>query len=247
MCGAATAQLPGGGVRRAARLGGQAGEGRPEQPALAHGDRGDLLGRHPQVGGLRVAVEVEREVVRESRLFWATLTGLSAEPSRTAHATAWELRDRRPHTVIDLDYRPQFWRDPVGGHPGRRRRHRGEHRGHRQPRGVPSRGRPPTTQRTPPGPCSTAGCSWPWSSRVPRACSPCRATGERVVVPPVPIEVANGLGHGDAFGGALCHGLLEGWSLERTLRFANSAGAIVASRLECSTAMPEEPRGARRS
>ena len=49
------------------------------------------------------------------------------------------------------------------------------------------------------------------------------ATGERVVVPPVPIEVANGLGAGDAFGGALCHGLLEGWVLERTLRFANSS------------------------
>ena len=55
--------------------------------------------------------EIAPVAVRESRLFWATLTGLSAEPSRTAHATAWELRDRRPHTVIDLDYRPQFWRD----------------------------------------------------------------------------------------------------------------------------------------
>ena len=57
---------------------------------------------------------------------------------------------------------------------------------------------------------------------------------------PVQITVANGLGAGDAFGGALCHGLLEGWDLERALRFANSAGAIVASRLECSTAMPDE-------
>jgi len=32
--------------------------------------------------------------------------------------------------------------------------------------------------------------------------------------------------------------LLEGWPLEKTLRYANAAGAIVASRLECSTAMP---------
>ena len=54
----------------------------------------------------------------------------------------------------------------------------------------------------------------------------------------VPVEVVNGLGAGDAFGGALCHGLLAGWPLERILRFANAAGAIVASRLECSTAMP---------
>jgi Sugar kinases, ribokinase family len=65
-----------------------------------------------------------------------------------------------------------------------------------------------------------------------------RTRAERVEVAPFPIEVVNGLGAGDAFGGALCHGLLAGWPLERVLRFANVAGAIVASRLECSTAMP---------
>ncbi|HJQ91471.1 MAG TPA: PfkB family carbohydrate kinase, partial [Acidimicrobiia bacterium] len=46
-------------------------------------------------------------------------------------------------------------------------------------------------------------------------------------------------GAGDAFGGALCHGILEAWPLQRVLEFANTAGAIVASRLECSTAMPD--------
>jgi len=55
------------------------------------------------------------------------------------------------------------------------------------------------------------------------------------------VKVLNGLGAGDGFGGALCHGLLSGWPLDRTLRFANVAGAIVASRLECSTAMPTTP------
>jgi len=52
------------------------------------------------------------------------------------------------------------------------------------------------------------------------------------------VEVGKGLGAGDGFGGALCHGLLQGWSLERVIRFANIAGAIVATRRECSTAMP---------
>jgi 5-dehydro-2-deoxygluconokinase len=60
----------------------------------------------------------------------------------------------------------------------------------------------------------------------------------RVEVAPTPVTVVNGLGAGDGFGGALCHGLLSGWPLERVVRFANAAGAIVASRLECSTAMP---------
>ena len=54
----------------------------------------------------------------------------------------------------------------------------------------------------------------------------------------MPVEVMNGLGAGDAFGGALCHGLLAGWDTERVMRFANAAGAIVASRLACSDAMP---------
>ena len=59
-----------------------------------------------------------------------------------------------------------------------------------------------------------------------------------VTVAPNEVDVVNGLGAGDAFGGSLCHGLLNGWPLEKTLRYANAAGAIVASRLECSTAMP---------
>jgi 5-dehydro-2-deoxygluconokinase len=67
-----------------------------------------------------------------------------------------------------------------------------------------------------------------------------RTADERVVVPPTPVEVVNGLGAGDAFGGSLCHGLLAGLPLEETLRNASAAGALVASRLECSTAMPTE-------
>ena len=65
-----------------------------------------------------------------------------------------------------------------------------------------------------------------------------KTADERVEVPTHPVQVVNGLGAGDAFGGALLHGLLEDWPLERTLRFANVAGAIVAVRRECSTAMP---------
>jgi 5-dehydro-2-deoxygluconokinase len=67
-----------------------------------------------------------------------------------------------------------------------------------------------------------------------------RRGDEWAEVPPVPVEVVNGLGAGDAFGGALCHGLLAGWPLERTMRFANAAGALVASRLACADAMPSE-------
>jgi 5-dehydro-2-deoxygluconokinase len=59
-----------------------------------------------------------------------------------------------------------------------------------------------------------------------------------VVSAPVPVETVNGLGAGDSFGGAFCHGLLSGWPLAQVLDFANAAGALVASRLSCADAMP---------
>ena len=65
------------------------------------------------------------------------------------------------------------------------------------------------TRSGPPTPCSTAGWTWPSSSRARRGCSP-RPRDERVEVAPFPVEVVNGLGAGDAFGGALVHGLLAG-------------------------------------
>jgi len=48
----------------------------------------------------------------------------------------------------------------------------------------------------------------------------------------------NGLGAGEAFGGALCFALIQDWTLERIIRFAAAAEAIVASRAGCVDAMP---------
>ena len=65
-----------------------------------------------------------------------------------------------------------------------------------------------------------------------------KSADERTFVPATRVEVLNGLGAGDAFGGGVCHGLLSGWGLHRTVAFASAAGALVASRLECANAMP---------
>jgi len=61
---------------------------------------------------------------------------------------------------------------------------------------------------------------------------------EEVFVDGVPVPLVNGLGAGDAFQAALVHGLLAEWDLERVTHFANVAAALVAGRLECTTAMP---------
>ncbi len=64
------------------------------------------------------------------------------------------------------------------------------------------------------------------------------AKGEEYLLPPLKVDVRCGLGAGDSFGGMLIHGLLNSWSLEKIGSYANVAGAIVASRLMCSDAMP---------
>jgi 5-dehydro-2-deoxygluconokinase len=62
--------------------------------------------------------------------------------------------------------------------------------------------------------------------------------GDRVRVAPIHVDVVCGVGAGDAFGAALCHGLLAGWDIATCARFGNAAGAIVAGRLMCADDMP---------
>jgi 5-dehydro-2-deoxygluconokinase len=62
--------------------------------------------------------------------------------------------------------------------------------------------------------------------------------GLRARVRPIVIDVVCGVGAGDAFGAAVCHGILEGWDLAECARFGNAAGALVAARLMCADDMP---------
>lgn len=70
--------------------------------------------RYPTAPDLMISADsLPLQAIRDARVFWSTLTGLSQEPSRSAHLAAWEERGRRVPTVLDLDYRPGFWDDPV--------------------------------------------------------------------------------------------------------------------------------------
>jgi 5-dehydro-2-deoxygluconokinase len=180
--------------------------------------------------------DVPLDLVRDAEVFWATVTGLSQEPSRATHHAAWVARRRARHTVLDLDYRPMFWADVAEAHAQVERALElvTVAVGNAQECEVavgevdPQRAADALLDR---------GLDLAVVKQGPRGVL-AATRDERVEVEPFPVEVVNGLGAGDAFGGALVHGLLEGWDLERTIRFANVAGAIVAGRLECSTAMP---------
>ncbi|MEE4542267.1 5-dehydro-2-deoxygluconokinase [Streptomyces sp. V4-01] len=174
--------------------------------------------------------------IRDTAVFWATVTGLSAEPSRSAHFAAWRARGRRGVTVLDLDYRPMFWARPEEAREqvGRALDHVTVAVGNREECQVavgesdPQRAADALLAR---------GLELAVVKQGPKGVL-AATRAERVEVAPFPVEVVNGLGAGDAFGGALVHGLLSGWELRRVVEFANVAGAIVASRLACSTAMP---------
>ncbi|HEX7163121.1 MAG TPA: 5-dehydro-2-deoxygluconokinase [Trebonia sp.] len=193
--------------------------------------------RLPKAPDLEIATgELDMAAVREAGVFWVTGTGLCAEPSRGATLAALEARGGRGITVLDLDYRPMFWSSR-------------EEARHWMQRALPH----VTVAVGNLDECYTAV-----AELEPLAAA--RALHEfgvglavvkqgpkgvladnrsvMVEVPPVPVTVVNGLGAGDAFGGALCHGLLAGWDLERVMRFANAAGGIVAGRIACSDAMP---------
>jgi len=193
--------------------------------------------RYPKAPDLEIrAEELDLDACREAGVFWATVTGLSDEPSRDAHHAAWAARGPRPLTVLDLDYRPMFWPSREAAREQIRAA---------LPMVTVAVGNLDEVQtavgKTDPVEAAQAlldnGVELAVVKQGPAGVLGVTAA-ESVTVPPVRVAVLNGIGAGDGFGGALCHGLLAGWPLDKVLRFANAAGAIVASRLECSTAMP---------
>lgn len=195
--------------------------------------------RAPSAPDLGITPEsLDLAAIKEAPLFWITTTGLSEEPSFSAHRHALQARQAKPHTVFDLDYRPMFWHQP--GLATERVQEMLPYVtvavGNREECEIAVGEREPDRAADA---LLAAGVELAIVKRGPAGVLAKTAT-QRVEVAPTPVEVVNGLGAGDAFGGSLCHGLLSGWAVEQTLRFASAAGAIVASRLECSTAMPTE-------
>jgi 5-dehydro-2-deoxygluconokinase len=174
--------------------------------------------------------------IREAPLFWTTGTGLSAEPSRAATLAALRERGRRRFTVHDLDFRPIFW--PSVDEAGRLGREAVQLAtvavGNAEEVAVVVGERPPLESARALLDLGVELAIVKLGGEGVLAAT----ADEHVVVPPIRVEVLNGLGAGDAFGGALCHGLLSGWEVERTISYANAAGAIVASRLGCADDMP---------
>lgn len=203
----------------------------PEDPRL-------IFYRYPKAPDLNIEVgDVDEATVRDVPVLWIAGSCLADEPSRSTARALLALRERARHTVLDLDWRPMFWPSPEQGRAeiGEAVRHVTIAIGNRAE-------------------CEIAVGTGDHEEAAARLLDRgveiavvklgadgvfvATSGGTREIVPPVPVEVVCGLGAGDAFGGAFCHGLLQGSDPVAAVRFANAAGAIVASRLLCAAAMP---------
>jgi len=205
----------------------------PEDPAF-------VFYRAPKAPDATIeADDAVREAARTVPILWVSAGALAVEPSRGTTKALLAERGRARHTILDLDYRPSFWASE------------GEARS--------EIGRALSGATMAVG--NRAECDIAVGAGDPeQAADELLARGlevavvklggdgvlvatpdERRVLPPLEVDVVCGLGAGDAFGGALCHGLLAGLSAFEAVELANAAGAIVASRLLCADAMPTEP------
>jgi 5-dehydro-2-deoxygluconokinase len=182
--------------------------------------------------------EVDLELAGRVPILWVSAGALAVEPSRGTTRTLLAHRARRRHTILDLDYRPSFWAD--------------EDEARREISASLDNVTIAIGNR--------AECEIAVSETDPDAAADAllgrglevavvklggegvlvATSDERRVVPAVPVDVVCGLGAGDAFGGAFCHGLLSGQTPFAAAELGNAAGAIVASRVLCADAMPTE-------
>jgi 5-dehydro-2-deoxygluconokinase len=167
--------------------------------------------------------DFDAEEVASAPLLYATGTGLAQSPSRETTLAA--VRSHRGTTIFDLDWRPTLWDDPT------------EY--------------PPLAAEAVASADIVVGNEEEVAAaRVTDARTLVLKRGERgatvfedgeeTEVPGFPVEVVNGLGAGDAFAAAVGQALLRGLPLVEGVRRGTVAGAIVASRLACSEAMPRE-------
>ncbi len=207
----------------------------PEDPGL-------VFYREPIAPDLTIVeADVPWDLVRDVPVFWVTGTGVSAEPARSTQLAMLEHRGRPEsgsgrHTVLDLDWRPMFWSSPEQA--------TAEYEAmlDHVTVAVGNRAEVEVAVGTA-DPHEAADRLLARGVRLARVKMGAEGVlvatrAGRDVVAPHRVEVVCGLGAGDAFGGALVHGLLAGWDPVTIARHANAAGAIVASRLACADAMP---------
>lgn len=194
--------------------------------------------RYPSAPDMQITpADVDRTTITSVPILWFPASCLSAEPSRTTIHELLRWRARRTHTIFDLDWRPMFWPDADHARAaiGQVLSKVTIAIGNRDECEVAVGERDPER-------AADALLAHGLQASVVKLGDDgvlvATADGQRTWIEPHRIEVVCGLGAGDAFGGAFCHGLLSGYDIAESARYGNLAGAIVAGRLMCADDMP---------
>ena len=107
----------------------------PEDPEL-------LFYRVPKAPDMQLQPgDVDAATIGDVGVLWVAGSAMAEEPARSTIAGILAVRGRRPHTVLDLDYRAVLWPSEREASTRHRRGDRLGHGRHRQPRRVPRRRR----------------------------------------------------------------------------------------------------------
>jgi 5-dehydro-2-deoxygluconokinase len=203
----------------------------PEDPRI-------IFYRQPKAPDLNLTMQdVDVDLVRRVPVLWIAAGALADEPSRSTVHELLAARDRVPDVVFDLDWRPQLWDGPESASREVQRAlaHVTLAVGNRAECEIAVGTADPEVAADR---LLDRGLSGAIVKLGGDGVLVATEDGRRERVPAYPVDVVCGLGAGDAFGGAVCHGLLEGWDLARCARYGNAAGAVVAGRLMCADDMP---------
>lgn len=203
----------------------------PEDPSI-------IFYREPRAPDLNIdPADFDADIIENVPILWFPASRFSDERAGNAVSQLLAIRKRKSHTVLDLDWRPMFWDSPADA----------------------TKAIAPMLEHFTIAIGNRDECEIAVGTRDPNEAADrmlelglemavvklggdgvmiATADGQRVTAAPYLVDVVSGLGSGDAFGGAFCHGLLECWSPERIIKYGNATGAIVAGRLMCADDMP---------
>jgi 5-dehydro-2-deoxygluconokinase len=176
--------------------------------------------------------DVPLDELDNAPLVYVTGTGLAREPSRSTTLGILERRVGKSYTVFDLDWRGSLW---IGREPEYQAL---AHIGARLADVVIGGDSEFRAAGLTPLESLGLGARIAIAKHGPDGVSAHTPDRGEERVPGLSVPVVNGLGAGDAFGAAFGAGLLAGLPLVEAIQRGNAAGALVATRLSCSTAMP---------
>ncbi|MCY0900382.1 MAG: 5-dehydro-2-deoxygluconokinase [Firmicutes bacterium] len=194
---------------------------------------------NPNANSSLAIEDLDFNALREARAIVIAGTGLAREPSRSAvlGLAMWAKEVGIP-IILDVDWRPVFWRDPDRARLVYDQLLAMTH--------IVLANEPELALVGESHDMTAAaahvlekGVSEVVAKRGEKGAWSYRRNRDAVFSPAFTVQVLNTLGAGDGFAAGYVHGLLAGWNVEKRLQWANACGAIVVTRHSCSDAMPK--------